>query len=221
MRGLSVTTLLWVRHGEADSNRDGRFGGHAPVPLTELGRRQAERTAKAVVAFAPTALIASDLLRAHQTAEPIAAATGLPLTFDPGLRERSLGILDGLSFVEAEAKHPEIWARLRARDHTLVPEGGESNDQVFARVSGAIDRAVEAHRGGRVVLVSHGLALYHAFAHVCGLGRPGPDHTVFVLVDNCSLTQVEHRTDDAGKSRWRLLRLNDTAHLDLSLSSSS
>jgi probable phosphoglycerate mutase len=213
MPGLSTTTLLWVRHGEADSNRDGRFGGHSPVPLTPRGVQQAEATAAAIAKLAPTAIVSSDLVRTRQTAEPIARATGLAPTWDPGLRERSLGILDGLGFAEAEEKHPALWARLRARDPDLVPDGGESNDQVYARVCASIDRVIADHRGGRVVVVSHGIALYHAFAHVCGLGKPGPDHAVFVLLDNCSLSTLEHRTDDAGRSRWRILRLNDVAHL--------
>src|SRR5690348_16186936 len=75
-----VTTLFWVRHGEADSNRDGRFGGHSPAPLTARGVRQAEAAARALVRVEPTAIISSDLLRATQTAEPIGRAAGLPVT---------------------------------------------------------------------------------------------------------------------------------------------
>jgi probable phosphoglycerate mutase len=208
MRRVSATTLLWVRHGEADSNRDGRIGGHSPAPLTEEGRRQAEATGRAIARLEPTAIVSSDLRRAHQTAEAIARATGLGIELEPGLRERSLGILDGLLFTEAETQHPELWARLRSRDPDLVPEGGEHADAVFARVGGAIDRIVAAHEGGRVVVVSHGLALYHAFAHVCGLGSPSAGHAVFLLVDNCSISRLEHRA-----GRWRILSLNETFHL--------
>jgi probable phosphoglycerate mutase len=208
-----VTTLLWIRHGEADSNRDGKFGGHSPAPLTELGRRQAAATARAVKHFEPTVLVSSDLARARQTAEPIAEACGLELRLEPALRERSLGILDGLSFKDAELQHPELWQRLRARDPDAIPEGGETHTAVYARVAGAIDRLVAAHPGGRIAMVSHGLALYHAFAHVCGLGAPGPDHSVFVLVDNCSLSRLEHRASEGGRPRWRIVTLNDTGHL--------
>jgi len=206
------TTLLWVRHGEAESNRDGRFGGHGPAPLTDLGRRQAEATAGAIASLAPTALISSDIVRAHQTAQPIAAACDLELAFEPALRERGLGILDGLSFQEAQALHPDAWRRLVQREAGAVCEGAETEDDVYQRVSNAIDAIADAHRGATVVLVSHGLALYHAFAHVCGLGSPSKGHAVFVLVDNCSITRVELHVRD-GKRRWRLRTLNDTAHL--------
>jgi probable phosphoglycerate mutase len=207
------TTLWWVRHGEAVSNRDGQFGGHGDAPLTALGRAQAEATARAMAARRPTAIVASDLPRARQTAAPIAEATGLPLVFDRRLRERSLGILDGMSFVEAQQRYPALWERLRSRDHAEVPEGGEPVDAVFARVAAAIDDVAAAHPGGRVVVVSHGLALYHAFCHVCGLGSPGAGHPVFVLVDNCSLSTVERRLGEDGAHRWRLRGLNDTSHL--------
>jgi probable phosphoglycerate mutase len=207
------TVLFLVRHGEADSNFHGRIGGHSPVELTARGRDQAAITATAVAALAPTALISSDLVRAHQTAEPIAAATGLPLALEPRLRERSLGVFDGLAFTEAEARYPEAWKRLMSRDPEAVPEGGEPTDAVFARVSAAVDDLVAAHAGGRVVVVTHGLALFHAFAHVCGLGSPSRHQRVFVLVDNCSITHLEHRRSADHADQWRIVRINDVAHL--------
>jgi 2,3-bisphosphoglycerate-dependent phosphoglycerate mutase len=209
----AVTTLLWVRHGEADSNRHGRFGGHSDAPLTARGVRQAEATARVITRLEPTAILSSDLVRARQTAEPIAEACRLPLGFDAGLRERSLGIFDGLGFADAEARYPELWRRMRAGDPEAIPEGGESAAAVFARVGAAIDRVIAEHAGGRVVVVSHGLALYHAFAHVCGLGCPGLGHAVFVLVDNASLSRLEHRVSDDPRPRWRIVSLNETAHL--------
>lgn len=206
------TELLLVRHGEADSNRDGRFGGWSPAPLTALGHRQAAAAAAALVPRAPVAIVASDLPRAAQTAAPIGAALGLPIRSMPGLRERSLGVFDGLRFGEAEERYPELWRRMRARDPDAVPEGGETPATVYARVTAALATICADHAGQRVVVVSHGLALYHAFTHICGLGVPGPTTPVFVLVDNASISQIERRDD-----RWRIVTLNDTAHLrDLS-----
>lgn len=217
------TVLYLVRHGEADSNREGRIGGWSDAPLTELGRRQAERAAVELARRAPTRLVTSDIERARQTAASIAAVTGLEPTFEPGLRERSLGILDGLAFEEARARHPELWQRMLARDATAVPEGGETAEVVYRRVSEAIGRLVRDHAGERVAVVTHGLALFHVFAHVCGLGAPTGSLPVFVLVDNASITQVEHRArpeappltgPDAPRGPpWRIISINDTAHL--------
>lgn len=202
------TVLYLVRHGEADSNRDGRFGGWSPAPLTELGHQQAVAAAAELRRRSPTVLVSSDLLRATQTAAPITELCGLEPRLEPGLRERSLGVFDGLSFAEAESRYPDVWQRLMSRDPDAVPEGGETADVVYARVSAAIDRIVADHPGESVAVVTHGLALYHVFSYVCGLGSPSIDHPVFVLVDNASITQIERRG-----GRWRLVTVNDTAHL--------
>jgi len=207
------TVLYFVRHGEADSNLHGRFGGHSTVPLTTRGRRQAQLTAHALSPLRPTALVSSDLVRARQTADTIAESCGLSVELEPGMRERSLGVFDGLAFAEAEARYPEAWRRLQSRDPDAIPDGAETTDGVYARVTAAIDGLVERHAGGRIVVVTHGLALFHAFSHVCGLGSPARHHRVFVLVDNASITHVEHQLGEDRAHRWRIVRINDVAHL--------
>ena len=208
------TVLYLVRHGEADSNREGRIGGWSDAPLTVLGHRQAERAAVELARRAPTRLVTSDVERARQTAAAIAAVTGLDPTFEPGLRERSLGVLDGLLFEEARSRHPELWQRMMARDNSVVPEGGETAEVVYRRVSEAIGRLVRDHAGERIAVVTHGLALFHVFTHVCGLGAPTAGLPVFVLVDNASITQLEHRAHpEPPPHRWRIVSINDTAHL--------
>jgi probable phosphoglycerate mutase len=154
------------------------------------------------------AVVTSDLVRAAETAAPIATALGVTPRLDAGLRERSLGVFDGLSFADAESRYPDAWQRLRTRDPDAVPDGGETASMVYARVQAALQRIVTDHAGQRVVVVSHGLAMFHAFSWVCGLGVPGPQTPVFVLVDNASITHLEHRPE-----RWRIVSVNDTAHL--------
>ena len=203
------TELLVVRHGESEGNAEGRFGGHGPTPLTERGRRQAERVAELIAGMEPTAVVSSDLSRALSTAEVIAARTGLTPVLDPGLRERCLGIFDGLSFAEVKERYPEEWARLAGRDLAYCPEGGEAIDDMYQRVTAAVDRMVAAHIGGRIVVVSHGIAIFHLFAHVTGLGSPGRGLQVFALVDNCSLSRFRHRD-----GRWLIRSLNERHHLE-------
>jgi probable phosphoglycerate mutase len=209
MNGVDPRTVLYlVRHGEAESNRDNRFGGWSPAPLTELGHRQAVAAAGEIRRRAPTVLVTSDLARARQTCQPIAELLGLEPRLERGLRERSLGVFDGLSFVEAEARYPDVWKRLASREPDAVPEGGETADAVFTRVSSSIERLLTDHPGERIAVVTHGLALFHVFSYVCGLGPPSHDHPVFVLVDNASITQLERRG-----THWRIVSINDTAHL--------
>ncbi len=197
-----------MRHGQSFGNVEGRFGGHGPTELTELGHRQARRTGEALAAsFEATALVSSDLPRARQTVAPIAAATGLEVQYQQGLRERSLGIFDDLLFTEAEARYPEHWSRLMSREPDVCPPNGELIDAVFNRVGQAIDAIVAANPGGRVIVVSHGLAMFHAFAHICGMGCPSSPR-VFLLVDNCSISLYEHASFG-----WRIRQINDTSHL--------
>ena len=209
------TVLYLVRHGEADSNRTGKVGGWSPAPLTELGHRQAAAAAAELARRGPTRLVSSDTERARQTAAPIAIATGLEPRYEPDLRERSLGVLDGLPYDEAKARDPALWQRMIARDPTAVPEGGETADVVYRRVTTALARLVRDHAGERIAVVSHGLALFHAFAYICGIGSPAQALPVFVLVDNASITQIEHRHHPGPPAgdRWRIVTVNDTAHL--------
>lgn len=203
-----ATTILLVRHGQSTGNVERRFGGHAEVPLTELGCAQAERLGSALGPLGPTALITSDLGRARQTAEAIAAATGVAPTVDPRWRERSLGQLDGMRFSEVRAGYPELWKRLAARDPTLVPPGGESAADVASRLSQALAHALSAHTGGTVVVVSHAIAIHFALATACRLAEPAPGSGVFFHVDNASVSHLR-----ITGAHVRVERLNDVRHL--------
>ncbi|ACY16008.1 histidine phosphatase family protein [Haliangium ochraceum] len=204
-----ATTLALVRHGESMANHEGRIGGHGPTPLTELGRRQAQRTAEAIAAaLRPTAIISSDLPRARQTAEPIIAATGLEPSWDVRWRERSLGVLDDLLFTDIENRYPDEWKRMRGRDLALCPEGAETLDQVFGRVGEGLSALLDNHAGGRVVVVSHALAIFHTLAHIFGLGSPSRGLGVFALVGNCSISRFRRVGD-----MWFVDAINDASHL--------
>ncbi len=212
MPGMSgETTLAIVRHGESQGNVAKSFGGHGPTPLTERGHAQARATAAALAEFSATAIVSSDLVRARQTAEHIAETTGAPLTTTPGLRERGLGRLDDMTFTDAQAKYPEDWERLISRDPDWRAEGGgESARDAFARVGAAMEGILSEHAGGRVVVVSHAFAIFHAFLHVVGLDPFEATTRLFIQVGNCSITRATHIGQHGV---WRLDGLNDTHHL--------
>src|SRR5919206_2591622 len=152
---METTRILLVRHGQSRGNAERRFGGHSPSPLSELGHRQAEATARALACEGVTALYSSDLLRAVQTAEPLARATGLEIETTSALRERSVGLMEGLTFEEAAEAHPEEYAALLRRDFEHVLAGGESYRQLLDRAAAGLDRAVEENAGGRIAVFSH------------------------------------------------------------------
>jgi probable phosphoglycerate mutase len=156
-----VIELIVVRHGETDWNRVRRFQGHTDIALNASGIDQAARLAGALAHEPIAAIHASDLARARATAEPVAAGLGLSVVSDPRLRERQYGILEGLTFEELVAAHPEEARRLSARDPQHAIPGGESQTAFHARVVDAV-RAIAAdaevlHGDGSVVLVvTHG-----------------------------------------------------------------
>jgi probable phosphoglycerate mutase len=158
-------------------------------------------------------IISSDLARATATAQAIAATTALPLQIDPALRERTVGIFDGMSFADAKAQHPEAYAALVARDESALPRGAETNAACYARVSGALDRIAAANVGATVIVVSHGIALFHMLAHITRLGPPTNETRFFTLVDNASLSVVERYASQEHGVSWRLCQWNDNAHM--------
>ena len=92
---MPVTRLYLIRHGQSAGNAEGRFGGHGPTPLSELGQKQAEITAEALARENVSAIYSSDLYRAVQTAEPLSRLTGVPLLTKSAFRERNVGVLEG------------------------------------------------------------------------------------------------------------------------------
>ena len=204
-----TTRVLLIRHGESRGNAERRFGGHSPTPLSELGHRQAEATARALSNERVTAIYSSDLLRAVQTAEPLARATGLEITKTSALRERSVGLMEGLTFEEAAAAHPEEYAALLRRDFEHVLAGGESYRQLLDRAAAELDRAVERHRGGTVALFSHTGTICILALHLMGALDAPALKPVWLSSSNCGVTRfsIEHG------GLIRIKALNDTRHL--------
>jgi 2,3-bisphosphoglycerate-dependent phosphoglycerate mutase len=151
-----ATRIIAIRHGETDWNAGSRLQGHQDVPLNDLGRRQAARLAEALADEGITAVISSDLGRAAETARAFALPLGLPLSFDPGLRERGFGLLEGHTYGEIEQRFPDMALRWRARDPGFGPPGGESLSDFFARSVATATRWAAAHAGSTVALVTHG-----------------------------------------------------------------
>jgi len=204
-----TTRVLLVRHGESQGNAERRFGGHTPTPLSELGRAQAEATARALASENITAIHSSDLLRALQTAEPLARATGLRVERSSAFRERSVGLMEGLTFEEAAAAHPEEYAALLRRDFDRVLAGGESYRQLLDRAAARLDRAVEQNRGGALAVFSHTGTICILALHLLGALDAPELKPVWVASSNCGVTRFA--IERGGLTR--LLNTNDTRHL--------
>jgi broad specificity phosphatase PhoE len=197
--------LLLIRHGVTDSNAGGVLQGHLPVPLNEDGRRQAQQLAQRLAQWRPAirTLISSDLVRAAQTAEPIARSLKLEPIFDPAWRERMLGEYQGKSVGEKK-----MWDA--ATGH-LTPPGAESVQDMRHRVTVALSALPEQFaKRSPVVVITHGgviRTIWRLFKEgKLPLDQSGIDE--IEIVGNCSIWHL-HWTGQA----WQINCANDMSHL--------
>jgi probable phosphoglycerate mutase len=215
IRSDPPTTLILIRHGQSQGNIDRCFGGHSQTPLTDLGREQAKLTASFMAKAkasggedeAPTHIYASDLPRTLQTAEPIAASLGLPLESTPGLRERTVGELDGKPFRVAQEERPELWKHLLSKDPHWCPPGGESVHQAHDRISNSLREIVERHPGGRLVLVTHAIIM-HLGIHAL-LGHSSSE----AMASYFAVSNASRSTFVVGPRRTQVSGINQVEHL--------
>lgn len=205
MSSQPPTTILLIRHGQTDWNLQGRWQGHTDIPLNSAGLAQARALAERLAGWPIEVIHASDLSRAAGTARILAQSTGAPVTVDACWRERHCGAFEGLTLAEIRERFPEHHARMQLG--WMDPPGAEDFEVVRARLTAALDRLREEHRGHMAAVVSHGGALATLIAHVLGLGREAR-HRV-ALDGNTGLSILE----DRGRG-LRLALLNDTAHLE-------
>lgn len=166
------TPWLAVRHAQSVWNAQGRVQGQADPPLSEAGRAQAAALADTLAGAGLEAVVASDLRRARETAEALAARLALPVETEPALRERDFGAWSGLTHAQIAARWPLAWARWRAGDPGLRPGGGESRRALAARVAAAMAALRARHGGRRLALVTH-MGVLRALVPGARLGNTG------------------------------------------------
>ena len=171
---LEPTRIIAIRHGETTWNVDARIQGRLDIPLNATGRQQAERMALALKDDPITAVYASDLARAWETAQYLGRARGLPVKPEAGLRERGFGAFEGKTFAEIEALLPDQSRRWRKRDPEFAPAGGESLLALNQRVVEATERLAARHPGELIALVGHGGVMDVLYRAATGLHIQAP-----------------------------------------------
>lgn len=198
---MTIARYIVVRHGESEANRKRVFAGQSDSPLTPLGRRQALALAQTLRAEPIARVVASDLSRARETAEVIARARGVPVESTPALREWDVGELVGLDRERSEARFGEIARFFHPGSRT---PGGESFDEVVARVTRFLEELTPQVLGSTVCLVAHGMTNRIIAAYYLGtLPRFVQGHSA-----NTNITVIE--TDGR---RHRVVKLFDDAHV--------
>ena len=206
---MTATKLFLVRHGQSAGNAAGRFGGHSPTPLSDLGFEQARLTAEALAKENVNVIYSIDLLRAVQTAEPLSKLTGIPIITKPEFRERNVGVLEGLTFDESKSEFPnDYYALVNRNIHHVITEG-ESYSNLLDRIKGELRDIIRRHRGERVAIFTHTGALCFMTLHLIGAIHRNTKQTPWIVTSNCGINRFEIR----GPRNIRVLALNDTRHL--------
>ncbi len=178
----ALCRVIVARHGQSMAVEDGEpVHSHHPIGLTAEGRLQAARLAAALEPVPLDAVYTSDLNRAIESAEPVAAAAGLTPIVMPELREIFLGDLEGMTLAGVHAEHDRFvpWLEV-AFNHRfpsqefhhpaeLVFPGGESVVSVYERVLDPFLALVRRHRGGTIAVIAHGWVLQPLLCHVLSL----------------------------------------------------
>jgi len=196
--------LILVRHGETDFNAQLRYQGQMDVPLSHLGQRQAQLVAGRLAGVEIDAIYASDLSRAMETARAIAGKCGLEVTPESRLRELKFGVLEGLTFDEAQEQYPEMIAAW-LDDFNQPPQGAETVDLFHARCVSFLDELKQKHDEQVVLLVAHGGSLSEILRSVLGLSR---EKRWYLELENASLSEVL-----IADTFISVKCLNDTCHL--------
>src|ERR1700741_5197597 len=202
---MQRTQVILVRHGETEWNIARIRQGHLDSRLTEKGIAQAQALAHRLAREKLTALYSSDLGRAVQTAMAIADLTGHEIVTDVRLRERHLGIFQGLNGDEIVAKYPEERRQFRTLGPDYVIPGGESMRQQVSRNVAYLNELAAKHHGEQVVVVTHGGVVSGFFRHTLEIPLEAPRRFEFV---NAGIN-VFAREEEI----WMLLTWGDVSHL--------
>lgn len=203
------TRVLLIRHGQTAWNEgagEERFRGRTDLPLDANGQAQAGAVAARLKDEPLAALYASPLLRARQTAAPLAARRSLAVQPHDGLLDIDYGRLQGLTHSEAKTTHPELYALWRTAPNRVRFPGGEGLADVQARVQALLDELALRHAGETVALFGHQIVNKVLACMLLGLDL---DQIGRIHQDTAGIN-VFQRIDGT----WHTLCLNDTCHLE-------
>lgn len=147
-------TFLFIRHGETDWNREGRFQSFTDIPLNEVGIAQANAAAERLVGRGITALVSSPLVRALKTAGVIAERLERPVHVDSSLAERSFGQFEGL-VVRDVKRSLGVLPTERLDQKGLLPPDAERWAQTMERAGRVVAKWLRRLPGEVVLFVAH------------------------------------------------------------------
>ena len=196
--------LICVRHGRTKWNADKRFQGHTDVPLDDEGRAQAAGLAALLRDQRIDVAVSSDLSRAVETARIVLGARAIPLRLDPDWREMRFGDWEGLTWEQIRAANPHLAETDLTSVKSYTPGGGETFDDLTARIARAVERvSAETPPDGAALVATHAGPLHALLSVLLGDAERAALRVRFMTA---SITRFRREN-----GVWRLARLNQTA----------
>ncbi|KZC20243.1 MULTISPECIES: histidine phosphatase family protein [Rhodanobacter] len=201
-----MTTLILVRHGEVEGLDPPTFHGRIVLPLTDTGAKQAALTQEIMHArWAVEAIYCSPLTRCVRTADIINEAFRLNTVPHQGLTDIDYGAWTNIPADEVGKRWPRELGRWKSQPHGCRVPGGESLQEVAARVIATFNTLLDAHARGTVAIVTHDSVLRVLLCHVMGL--PLSSYWLFNPTP-CGISVVSH-----DENRFTVHSINETQHL--------
>lgn len=201
---MAKTQVFLVRHGETAWNVAGKIQGHQDSSLTTTGIAQAKALAKHLQHQLFSACYSSDLKRAYQTAHYITQQQ--PIILHECLRERNLGIFQGLTRQALRERFPQAAQAYQTQPEFTIPQG-ESLHSFHQRCITCLEGIAAHHPHQSILIVSHGGVLTALFKHTLGLALTHPRRFEIANTSvNVFIYQPEH---------WFLQAWGSLAHLPI------
>lgn len=188
-----------IRHGEVEPPWATRLYGALDVPLSERGREQSREVAGRFRQLTLASVVSSGLERAEFAAALLRADRDLERRDDARLAERSRGAWAGLARDEVNRAQPGAWEELRRSEGILTPPGGETLEEVQARVLPALAELARAHAGQSLVVVAHLWVTRVALCHTLGMPL---EHCARLAIGHCQVATIDWPSSDWPASDW-------------------
>jgi len=202
---MKETGIILIRHGETEWNSQKRMQGHSNSDLSSVGQAQIQALGQWMKNVPFDLIYSSDSLRAKQTAEAITQFSGHELQFDQRLREKNLGVFEGLTSEEARERHPEVFRLFKTAGSKYVIDEGESTQQLQDRALEIVNEIRIKHPEERVLLVTHGGFIRVVMKHSLGLSLETPTR---FLIRNTGVFRL------VWEDKWLVSQMGGVSHLE-------
>lgn len=201
---MGLKRVIFIRPGETEWNKIGRWQGVVSIPVSTTGMKQAKRLAQFVRNIGMDVIYSSTLRRARDTAAVISEYTHTKIVYDQRLRERNMGEWQGLTTPEIQQWCRADYQKLLEDPQEFMIPGGESREQVAQRVHACFDEII-AGEENTIGIISHTTAVRSLLAQLI------PDSDAYNLhFRNMSVTTVAQQDDGT----WKITQMDDVSHLE-------